>query len=378
MTFGDLLSDIELSQYKFLTHLDKISQLARGIDVFPVTVELDLVDYCNHNCGWCVDPLHMSNRLPLDFIEKVLSELELLGVEGVVFKGGGEPTLSEHFTSALSLAKSHGLEAGVVTNGSRLLGLYGPVVEMADYLRVSIDGPTPESHRLTHSIDDLEDIIEGTRKATIMRKMLGQRHPIIGLSFAMDYPMKKLIPQAVELGDGLGVDYILFRPPFFEEVGRENRMTAQEKTETLAAMELAARSYIGKMKVMVDYWISDSEAASLKSAGDSPRRGRFIGEGNGIEHVTKRCLASPLLAVITADRKVYPCCNLRSMPAWSIGTLDYEHGQTFSAVWKGQAREDITRKIECIECIQSCTHPLSRYNEIIEYLKSPRYHSGFV
>ena len=41
----------------------------------------------------------------------------------------------------------------------------------------------------------------------------------------MDYSLIDLIDKAIYCGDSLGVDYILLRPPFFEEVGRKNTMT---------------------------------------------------------------------------------------------------------------------------------------------------------
>ena len=101
-------------------------------------------------------------------------------------------------------------------------------------------------------------------------------------------------------------------------------------------------------------------------------------EANGIEHITGRCLASPLLAVVTADKKVYPCCNLRFIEEWSIGDLDYGSGNTFEKLWHGEKRKEIMGRIHRIGCIGFCTHPMSKYNEVIEYLKTPQHHRGFV
>ncbi|MBU1201758.1 MAG: hypothetical protein KJ583_07770 [Nanoarchaeota archaeon] len=82
MAFGDSFEDVELSPYKWATHMDKLEAIARGEDVFPVTVELDLVSYCNHNCGWCVDPKHMGHSLERTFVSELLEELKGLGIEG--------------------------------------------------------------------------------------------------------------------------------------------------------------------------------------------------------------------------------------------------------------------------------------------------------
>ncbi len=55
MSLSDSFENLELSPYKWATHIDKIITLANNEDVFPVTIELDLVSYCNHGCLWCVD-----------------------------------------------------------------------------------------------------------------------------------------------------------------------------------------------------------------------------------------------------------------------------------------------------------------------------------
>ena len=379
MTTHKSIEDVEFNPYKWATHMDSLEKLARGEDIFPVTIELDLNSYCNHNCGWCVDPMHMYKSLDTKFLSSLLNEVKSLGVKGIVFKGGGEGTVHESYESILDETKKIGFEIGIVTNGSRLSELHRPIVRNASYVRVSIDGPTKESHRTTHKSDDFDKIISGTDDLIKLRNNLNQRHPIIGLSFAMDYSSIDLVGEAIKLGDLLKSDYVLLRPPFLEEAGRENTMTVEQKAELISMFEKEKKSYDGKMRIFIDYWISDAEAEHFSSREDSPRRGKYMQKGfNGIEHVTGTCLASPLMAVVTADKKVYPCCNLRLMEQWSIGTLNYDTGDTFEKVWNGEQRKSIMHDIKGIKCIGSCTHPLSKYNEIIEYLKGPQYHNGFV
>lgn len=379
MRYGDSFADVELSPYKWVAHSDKLMILAQGGDVFPVTVELDLVDFCNHKCWWCVDPVHNDHVMERPVVSRLLGELKRLGVEGIVYKGGGEPTLHESFADVISETKSKGFELGVVTNGSRLVGLYQAIVENASYLRVSIDGPTAKSHHTIHGSNDFDRILRGVDLAVKFRKAREQRHPIIGISFAMDYPMLEVIPRAAELGDRLGVDYILLRPPFYEEVGRQSRMTTEQKRMLLDAFERERRFYNGDMKIFIDYWISDADVKEIHTRDESPRRGKYIQRGkNGIEHITGRCLASPMLAVVAADKRVYPCCNLRAIPEWSIGVIDYENGNTFESIWHSERRKVVMKRIHNIECIKYCTHPMSRYNEVIEYLRGPQFHKGFV
>ncbi len=377
--FGDSFTDIEMSPHKYMLHADKFRALAEGKDTYPVTAEVDIYGDCNHKCWWCVDPKHTKAKLEMPFIEKLLDEFSELGVMGIVYKGGGEPALHKDFPQILELTRKKGFEEGIVTNGSRLHKYYEPVADYSNYLRVSIDGPSSGSHRKIHGTRDFEKIVEGTGKVVKRRYLNGSRHPIIGLSFAMDYPMIGQIGDAVRLGDSIGVDYVLFRTPFFEEVGRKSTMTPAEAQKVRDAFEEAKGKYRGNMKILVDHWISDKEASSINRSPTSPRRGSYMEKGaNGIEHVTGRCLATPIFVVVGADRNVYPCCNLRSIDEWSIGKIDYDNGVRFRDVWEGELRKEALEKIHKTQCIRHCTHPLSKYNEVIEYLKSERYHGGFV
>jgi MoaA/NifB/PqqE/SkfB family radical SAM enzyme len=381
MAIGDSVADIELSQYKVLLLTDRLRALAAGGDTFPVTVELDPVDFCNHRCGWCVDPRHGSTVMDTDCAKTLLAELRDFGVAGIVFKGGGEPLLHPEFELLLATARGHGFEVGIVSNGSRIGPLASALAQHASYLRISVDGPTEASHRELHGTDDFANVVDGVRR--LVEARAGRRHPVIGLSFAMDARGEHLVGDAIKLGLSLGVDYVLFRPPFFEEVGRSPTMTPEQARRLREVFDAHQRANREHFAVLVDHWIGDAEAGQTFAGGmaqtASPRRGGWTRPGmNGIEHATGRCWAAPLLAVVTADQKVYPCCNLRAIDRWCIGAIDYAAGLTFARVWGGAGRAEIMQHVRAAACLGHCTHPLSRYNEAIEYLRGPRYHAGFI
>jgi MoaA/NifB/PqqE/SkfB family radical SAM enzyme len=375
----------EFNALKIWHHADRLKALANRIDIAPVTIEVDPVAYCNHHCFWCVDPSHKQVTASLDFLWNLLEELaefQMNGfqVRGIVFKGGGEPTLHPDFCALVEKTKSLGFEIGVVTNGSRLVtpGLAEVLAQCASYVRVSIDGPTPETHYRVHGSRDFEAVVSGAQKIIEFRK---KRHPIVGLSFALDYQMMAEIPNAIVLGEKTGADYVLIRPPFFEEVGRASTMTPARAAELRQNLMNAAASYTGPVDVLVGNWIGDAERQSdPKMVIDaSGRRDHQIKSSIPIEHRLGSCWASPLLAVVAADGQVYGCCNLRFLDKWSFGKIDYVNGKTFSEVWSSAHREHLLGKMQATECIVHCTHPMARYNEIIEELRDKdRPHADFV
>lgn len=378
----------EFSPLKIWHHADRLAALAAGRDVAPVTVEVDPVAYCNHHCSWCVDPSHRPVAASRDFLWRLLAELAAFrvngfGVQGIVFKGGGEPTLHPDFPELVQQARASGFEVGVVTNGSRLLrpGLAEALADCASYVRVSVDGPTPETHRRIHGSTDFAEITAGVARLMSLRRA---RHPIVGLSFAMDYSLLPVVSEAISLGDRLGVDYVLIRPPFFEEVGRTATMTPVQAAELRQALAAAARAYRGAMDVLVGAWVGDAERSTEMSGvssglASSGRRDLQLHPDLPIEHRLGRCWASPLLAVVAADGQVYGCCNLRFLDRWSFGRVDYEHGVTLADIWAGERRRQVLERMHVTECIAHCTHPMSRYNDIVAVLQDrERPHSAFV
>lgn len=377
------LTEREFNPLKVLHHIDRLRALARGEDVAPVTVEVDPVAFCNHRCGWCVDPIHH----PVTMAEEMFAALveELAGfqvggfrVQGIVLKGGGEPTLHPSFDRLAERATDRGFAVGVVTNGSRLERWAEVLAGRAAYVRVSVDGPTAASHALIHGSPDFDDIILGVSRLVRLRR--GRRHPVIGLSFAMDARTVDLAGEAIDLGERLEVDYVLLRPPFFEEVGREPTMTITEAGEVRRKLREAATRYSGPVLVQVGNWVGDAEQREDRpSLGEAGRRDLQRTRVLPVEHRTGRCLASPVLAVVTADGTLYGCCNLRALPEWSFGRLDYPGGVGFGTLWHGPRRREVLSRMHRTECIRHCTHPLSRYNGMIEVLRDvKRYHSEFI
>jgi MoaA/NifB/PqqE/SkfB family radical SAM enzyme len=336
----------EFNALKIWHHADRLRALADQIDVAPITVEVDPVAYCNHHCFWCVDPSHEPVTASLDFLWSLLDELAEFRVNGfrvsgIVFKGGGEPTLHPNFSAILEKTKSLGFEIGVVTNGSRLWvpGLAESLAQHASYVRVSIDGPTPATHYRIHGSHDFENVISGVQRLIQSRKT---RHPIVGLSFALDYVLKEEIPETIALGEKTNVDYILIRPPFFEEIGRDSTMTTAQAVELRRALIDAAKAYDGPLDVLVGNWIGDAEQQVGKNieVDASGRRDYQTKSNLPIEHRLNACWASPLLAVVAANGQVYGCCNLRFLEEWSFGRIDYANGITFSRLWSGMQRSD--------------------------------------
>lgn len=385
-TMFNSIFDIEFNPHKYLAHWERVNALARGEDCAPVTLELDVCSACNHNCKWCVDPegSHSNRVMPLETVKRILSEAREIGVKGVVFKGGGESTLHPQLAEILQMASAAGFETGLVTHGGNLLspGLVESIVENCAYVRVSIDGPTPESRQRIHGTNDFAALLEGVEKLIARRG--SRRHPITGATFCLQYHMRDLIPAAIQLGESLQLDYVLVRPPFCEETGFPAPHTPEEAEALRKEIARAAGEYKGNMAVMAGNWIGDAEMKHQTTASavqDMARRDIAVHPQpyNGIEHRTQRCLASPLFIVVTAEGDLYGCCCLRGIKEFSFGRLDYDRNITIQSLINGEKRKQNLERMRRVECLKYCTHPLNRVNQLIEYLALPeKHHASFI
>jgi MoaA/NifB/PqqE/SkfB family radical SAM enzyme len=378
----DTLSYNEFSPHKLLMQYGKLKDLAEGKPVCPSTLELDVSSRCNHACRWCVDPegSHTNVLMNTAVALKILREAYTLGIRGVVFKGGGEPALHPEFDRIIRGAKALGFEVGVVTNGTRLKHLIPAYIEACDYVRISVDAVDEAMRTEVHGVNDFSPLTASIAELIQTRK---GRHPVIGLSFCLEYRYKECIPRIIALGEDMRVDYVLIRPVFGEEVGYTPSHTPEEAEALRICIRTHACRYKGDMLVLAGDWKGDAEC-DLQSARiqEMVRRDGIVqGEkGNGIEHVTKRCYAAPLLLVVTADLELYFCCCTRGLKQFRMGILNYH-------TWEGaltdffaaeKYKQQLDRLIRC-ECLPFCTHPLQKYNQVIEYLKlENKHHTQFI
>ncbi|MDR2816277.1 MAG: radical SAM protein [Proteiniphilum sp.] len=380
----DTLPYNEFSPYKLLMQYDKLRDLAQGKPVVPSTLELDVSGMCNHNCRWCVDPpgTHSNTLMSAAIALRILQEARALGIRGAVFKGGGEPALHPELGRIICEAKTLGFETGVVTNGTRLAHWAPAYLEACDYVRISVDAVDETMRMDIHGVGDFTGLKTSISELTASRQ--GRRHPVIGLSFCLEYKHRDSIPQAIVLGEEMKVDYVLIRPVFGEEIGYTPSHTPEEAESLRSCIRTHAARHKSNMMVFAGDWKGDAEYAAshgVKIRGMVRRDGIVRAENcNGIEHITKQCYAAPLLLVITASLEVYFCCCTRGLKQFRMGRLDYLKQEQALTVFFAdrQYKQQLSRLRNC-ECLPFCTHPLQKYNEVIEYLRlNNKYHTHFI
>jgi hypothetical protein len=129
---------------KLLKHLDKLQVLQDGGNPSPVMAHISIINACNLTCSFCCFANRdMKDRLPLDRIKKALDAFKKIGVTGVEYTGGGEPTIHPDFEEIIRYTHSLGFKIGLCTNGARI-GKDRPIkqdlVKLFSWIRLGMYG----------------------------------------------------------------------------------------------------------------------------------------------------------------------------------------------------------------------------------------------
>lgn len=161
------------SQLKPAWHPEQLVQLRKGKQPPPVHVQLILSDLCNQDCGFCAyrmstglsSELFAEGRLavsghnnPVRWIgtpkaEEIIDDCYELGVKAIQFTGGGEPTVHPDHRDLFMRAHRYGIDAGLVTNGLKMLPTHEAFQQMT-WIRVSIDAGSPEDYAAVRRVPE--------------------------------------------------------------------------------------------------------------------------------------------------------------------------------------------------------------------------------
>jgi len=127
--------------HKIIHHLEHLQKIRDGKVVAPLQVSVWPTIECQMRCEACCcreeDHGSVASLPWADYVEAI-RVLSTYGTKAVEFSGGGEPLLWEDFEAGVELAKTCGLQVGLVTNGLKLNEVPLHVLEKLAWIRVSV------------------------------------------------------------------------------------------------------------------------------------------------------------------------------------------------------------------------------------------------
>ena len=296
---------------------------------------------CNQDCLWCEYASENSQNTGIMDAEKfhhLLEDLANLGVEGIEFCGGGEPTLHPNLDNEITyLKRTRGVSVGLITNGTRLRGkLAEAVVECCSYVRVGMDAGTAATFNRVKRPKALsarfDAVCDNVSKVVALRN--GSESKLrVSLKVVVDQNNYTELQSCVELAAQLGVDSIQFK-----------------------AARLVDTELVGDQGAAVT-----SELARLRALYPAMP---IVG---GVEKVemTKRCWLTPLQITVDALGDVYLCCY------YTHRKEQHKLGNAFteqlSSLWYAEEHWKAIENIQPKECSRlDCR--FVKYNDILDDL----------
>jgi MoaA/NifB/PqqE/SkfB family radical SAM enzyme len=353
-----------ISPTKVFSHLDRMAGWQRGERPAPVTVEFDLSNRCVLGCQSCHfahthtrGPWVMRDRrLPMAFddvgdvartllVLGALDQMSGVGVQGVVWTGGGEPTTHPQWQEIVDHAAAVGIQQGMYTLG----GLFRResahfLAERAAWVVVSLDcaDPITYHHEKGVPLERFAAACDG------VRWLAEAGRATVGVSFLLHAANWHNAEAMLALARRLGANYTTFRPTIETSPSDPSTVTGDrswitEAIPTLLALEAEP----------------DVECHTTRFVEYRDWLGRSYGTCYGVR----------FNATITPDLRVWLCPQRRGIPDSLLGDLRVE---PFSAIW---ARHP-GRRDDLADCRVMCR--LHLMNEQLAAVYATRRHEAFV
>lgn len=316
---------------KILWHKDRMDAFKRGEPIAPVTVHFVISDLCNHDCGFCSFRMennlqnalfgvdrdgkrnnNPSRRIPTEKCMEMLEDFADLGVRGIEYTGGGEPTIHPDCGRIFKRGLDLGLDSSLVTNGQRIpTGLDRSLLRFS-WIRFSIDAGNAESYARVRRISarHFEQTLANASRLIAKRRESGS-DTTIGAGFVIWRENWSEIREAVKLYKSIGFDSVRLGA-IFNSTEKLDHFDgwAEDAAEMCAS---AKREFEDE-----NFRVHDNFRARLDDLSDDGRPDY------------SRCRYQELVAYVGGDQKLYRCCDTAYNPIGYLGDLSTTR---FKTLW---------------------------------------------
>jgi GTP 3',8-cyclase len=295
-----------LSERKIYNHLDRVTELLQTGSTFPVMMEMDPTNDCNHRCPDCSKAGNrFSNAsLSLDIMKRAVDQTSSF-LRSVVFTGGGEPLCNPQTLAAIKYAVSKGLSTALITNGELIDEKKAEdLVNFCEWIRISVDGYTPEEYLQIHGMDSahLERVWSNVKNLVEAKRRTGSQCTL-GAAYLVSAQNQENMKQFARKAKEAGVDYCQFRPFHYSDFDFAD-LLLDPKT-----LEDADFKVIASMHRIIQ------------------EEGQF-----------DLCLGDNLRTILAADGCLYPCCFTRGREKFKLG--DFAKVD-FATIWNSDRKRSV-------------------------------------
>lgn len=351
------------SQKVFL-HPERLATWLRDGRSFPVTVELDATNACNHACSFCCwSVLHDRHRDTMSeaMLARVVDDLASVGVKAIIWTGGGEPLVNRHTPAMMARAQQAGLRNALFTNGALLTPDLAPeLVHRCDWIRFSIAAGSRAEYQRVQGVDDF-DVVQ-RNVASVVEIARREKAPIrLGAMMLLHKSSLHTFLPFVAMCRDLGLAFAQGKP--------SNNYDHETRSTYILERNVRLRRRAGDVDAEIDHNTSDydpdwwrDEAVPLLQQAQELATPTFrvvtsqyvetkYGEADAWTEEHHDCDVNNFTTAITASGDVVWCKNYRDRPEYVIGNL---REQTMAEIWAGPRRAEVQARIDARACARFC------------------------
>lgn len=345
------LKNFDFTQKVYL-HPEHIVKLKNNKRPFPMTIEVDLTNHCNHRCSFCCwgeDIAEDKSTLDTKIIKDCISDMNDLGTKAICFTGGGEPMIHKDFYDILTFTKDKGLDCGLITNGSAITeDRCDDLLNNLEWIRVSISGGDAESYNKVQGKEHFDRVINNI-KMLANKKIKKNKIIKIGIRMLVTeenlYTLSKLAKKIKEIN---GLNYLQISPNQFSNDEGKFWNGPNVKNEIKKSEEILK-------KTDIDLLTSSFELLSTSKE-----------EQEKLINYPKKCYAHFYQITIMADGNIAFCKNARFNKKFFVGNINKK---SIKEIWNAKENLEIEKWVKPSNCGLICK--VIRVNIGVENVLSP-------
>lgn len=316
---------------KILYHPENIVAYKEGKRPFPITIEIDLTNRCNHNCSFCFYAEHISinkDSLDTEILKLRLKEAKELGTKAIGFTGGGEPMIHKDYEEILTFTKSLGFDVGTITNGSVITEKnVNALIKNLQWIRISMAGGDRDSYKKVQGVDQFDKVVENIKLLSKRKQELGSSINIGIRTLVTPENIHTITNFANNIKD-LKINYYQLAPDQY--TNDEGKFW--NSTETQQVFKEASEILKSKNIVLLG-------TAYIKAQEDLD--------------YPQTCYAHFFKSAILAEGHYAFCQNARGEEKYYIGNI---YDNTLKEIWESEKIKNIEKDIRPNNCGLFCKH----------------------
>lgn len=353
--------EYNFDSHKLIYHVDLVGRWLKGEDVYPIYMEISPAGACNHRCIFCAfDYLAYKPQL-IDkaALLRTISELSGLGIKSIMFAGEGEPLLHPDMAEIILHTKEAGIDVALATNAVLLdKNKAKECLSALTWVRVSLNAGTKEKYAAIHGCNpqDFDKVMSNLTELVKLKKDNGYATTIGAQLILLPDNQEDLILLA-SLLKKIGLDYLTVKPYI------QHPMSNVKNHKDLSDKELANLN-VQLQKIATDIFKVVFRSHCMAKLKREKREYR-------------KCYGLSFFTEIVSNGDVYACGPYLGDKEFCYGNI---YHNTFSAIWAGENRRAIMKKMETDfnvnQCMKNCR--MDEVNKYLWALKNPSPHVNFI